>query len=279
MTSVGRSHGSVTVVNAMPTGIGATMGVELETVAEFSGTGDSRRVTIGNDPDEDATMASICVRRAYESAGVPEPEGWDLRTRSQIPVSRGLKSSSSACNAILEAVFAEIGRDIDPVGLIRLGVQCAREAGVTVTGSFDDACGCGLGGLVKTDNTRDEILDMRDVDGHDVVISVPPFKIRKSTMPVEALRTSAPRLREALEVCMDDPFRAMTLNGRVISEVQGVDNSVAERAIGMGALGAGMSGSGPAVAIVVARGDGASFARDMGLPEEGTIVTSTRCRQ
>lgn len=277
MTSEGRSHGSITVINAMPSGIGATIGVSLETVARFTPSGEGRTVRIANDAGEDTTMASICVRRAYETAGIAEPEGWLLETSSQIPVSRGLKSSSSACNAILRAVMGEIGFSMDQVDLIRLGVECAREAKVTVTGSFDDACGCGLGGLVMTDNRRDEILDRRDIDAYDVVISVPRFKIRKSTMPVEALRAAASELQSAIDIAMDDPFAAMTMNGRIISRVQGVDNSVADRAMSMGALGAGMSGSGPAVAIVVPKGDGASFASDMGLDPEETILTTTRC--
>ena len=175
------------------------------------------------------------------------------------------------------AVFAEIGHGMDPVDLIRLGVGCAREAKVTVTGSFDDACGCGLGGLVMTDNRKDEILDRSDIGEYDVVIHVPRFKIRKSSMPVEALRAAAPELREAMDIAMTDPFRAMTINGRVISRVQGVDNSLAERAVSMGALGAGMSGSGPAIAIVVPCGDGRSFARDLGTDPEETIMTTTRC--
>ena len=78
---------------------------------------------------------------------------------------------------------------------------------------------------------------------------------------------------------MDEPFWAMTENGRIISKASDVDNSVAERAMSMGALGAGMSGSGPAVAIVVPKGEGASFARDLGLPESETIHTRTRSGQ
>lgn len=276
MTS-GRSHGSITVINAMPSGIGATIGVGLRTEAEFSVGGSERKVTIGNDGSEDTTMARICVSRAYERARVPEPEGWTLVTRSEIPVSRGLKSSSAACNAILRAVISELDFTMDPVDLIRLGVGCAREAKVTVTGSFDDACGCGLGGLVMTDNRRDEVLARSDVEDRDVVIHVPRFKIRKSSMPVEALRAAAPELGEAIDIAMTDPYRAMTINGRVISKVQGVDNSLAERAVSMGALGAGMSGSGPAIAIVVPKGDGESFARDLGIAPEETIVTCTRC--
>ncbi len=274
---IGISHGSITVINAMPCGIGSTIGVSLETKAIFSESGDDRDVTIGNDSGEDTTMASICVRRAYETAGIPEPEGWSLRTESEIPVSRGLKSSSSACNAIIRAVFGEIGFTMDPVDLIRLGVQCAREAKVTVTGSFDDACGCGLGGLVVTDNRSDLIVDRSDIGDHDVVISVPRFKIRKNTVPIEALKAVAPEIQKAIDIAMTDPFRAMTVNGSIISRVQGVDNSIADRAMTLGALGAGMSGSGPAIAIVVPKGDGESFARDMGLSPDETIHTSTRC--
>lgn len=279
MTSEGRSHGAITVINAMPCGIGSTIGVGLTTTAVFTPEGDGREVIIGNDSSEDTTMARICIRRAYEHAGIPEPECWNLRTDSDIPVSRGLKSSSTACNAILRAVFADIGVEMDPVDLIRIGVGCAREAKVTVTGSFDDACGAGLGGLVITDNKKDELLHHSDIEDHDVIIYVPKYKIRKTGLPLEALHAVAPEIRKALDIAEDRPFEAMTINGRVISAASGVDNGVAERAMDMGALGAGMSGSGPAVAIVVPKGDGAGFARDLELEEGEIILTSTRCGQ
>ncbi len=279
MTGRGSSHGSITVINAMPCGIGATIGVGLETSAVFECGGSERVVRINSDTGENTEMARICVRRAYEHAGLEEPEGWTLDTDSQIPVSRGLKSSSCACNAILRAVFSELGVEMDQVDLIRLGVGCAREAKVTVTGSFDDACGCGLGGLVMTDNGKDEIIAMSDVDDLDVIVHVPAFKIRKTGLPLDRLHQVAPEIRKAIDIAMDDPFGAMTMNGRIISAASDMDNSVAEKAVSMGALGAGMSGSGPAVAIVVPKGDGRSFASDLGLKEDETIFTATRCGQ
>ena len=98
-------------------------------------------------------------------------------------------------------------------------------------------------------------------------------------MPIEALHAVAPQIREAIAYASEDPYRAMTVNGRIISSVQGVDNSIAEKAMSMGALGAGMSGSGPAVAIAVPSGDGRSFADDLGIDPEETILTVTRCGQ
>lgn len=277
--SIGRSHGAITVINAMPCGIGATIGVDLWTKADFTTSGKGHVVTISNDVSEDDTMARICVRRAYEEAGVDEPVDWTLRTESEIPVSRGLKSSSTACNAILRAVMSEIGYEMDPVELIRLGVTCAREAHVTVTGSFDDACGSGLGGLVMTDNRKDEIVSRRDIEDLDVVIHVPRFKIRKTGLPLDRLHEVAPGIQEAIDIAMDDPFKAMTMNGRIISSASDVDNSLAERAMSLGALGAGMSGSGPAVAIVVDKGNGRDFAEELGLEPAETIITRTRCGQ
>ncbi len=274
---VGRAHGAITVINAMPCGIGATIGVDLDTEARFSVEGGSRTVRIVDDDSEDTSMAEICVRRAFEHAGMEEPEGWVLETRSEIPVSRGLKSSSTACNAILRAVLQETDVEMDPVDLIRLGVECAREAHVTVTGSFDDACGSGLGGLVITDNTRDEIIGRRDIEECDVIIHVPKFKIRKVGLPLDKLRSVADEIRGAIDITMDDPFGAMTMNGRIISRVSGVDNSIAEKALSLGALGAGMSGSGPAVAIVVGKGEGEGFAKELNIMPDEMILTRTRC--
>lgn len=277
MTGIGQSHGAITVINAMPCGIGSTIGVALETKATFSQDGEGRNVTISNDPTENDSMARICVRRAYETARIEEPDGWTLETDSQIPVSRGLKSSSTACNAILRAVFAELECEMEPVMLIRLGVECAREAKVTVTGSFDDACGSGLGGLVMTDNTSDSIIAHSDIEDYDVILHVPRYKIPKKGLDLDALHSVAPEIRMAIGLAMRKPFEAMTINGRIISHVSGVDNSIAEKAVSMGALGAGMSGSGPAVAIVVPAGEGESFSRDLDCDPEDIIITRTRC--
>ncbi|MDD3232573.1 MAG: shikimate kinase [Candidatus Methanomethylophilus sp.] len=275
MTGLGRSHGAITLVNAMPCGLGAAAGVKLFTEAAFTVCGREKEVTIGSDPDEDTKMARVCVAETYQSLGLKEPNGWTLTTESNIPVSRGLKSSSSACNAIISAVLDEEHRTMDETELVRLGVRCARAAKVTVTGSFDDACGCQLGGIVITDNRRDQILGRGDLPAElEVVIHVPPRKIRKTGLPLDRLHALAPQIEPLVRQALTDPWGVMTVNGRLISAVSDVDNSVAEQALAAGALGAGMSGSGPAVAMVFPTGAGARFVRDSGLTD--TILTTTR---
>jgi shikimate kinase len=274
MTGKSISHGAITVINAMPVGIGATIGVELETRAEFTPGGDKRIVTIVNDPGEDTKMAEYCVEEAYKVMKKEEPAGWTLTIDSQIPVSRGLKSSSSACNAILHAVFDEYKHKIDTVELVKHGVKCAKKAKVTVTGSFDDACGCELGGLVITNNTENKLLVHKDIETYDVVIYVPERKIRKNTLDVENLRALDNQICAAIGIADGYPLNAMTMNGRIISEASGVDNSVAEKALQDGALGAGMSGSGPAIAMVFNEGRGQAYIDRSGL--KNTILTKTR---
>ncbi len=272
--ATGISWGAVSVINAMPGGVGATMGTMLTTRSDFAPGGEGRKVEIVNDPGESTLLAELCVSAAYRAVGTEEPECWHLRTLSETPPSRGLKSSSSACNSIITAVFAELGFVTDPLTVIKIGVECARAAKVTRTGSFDDACGCQYGGLVMTDNKTDSIIFIEDIPKYDVVLHIPDRKIRKETIDLGPLRRAAEAQKGAIAIARTDPLTAMTLNGRIIAEASGLDNSVAEMSLKAGALGAGISGSGPSTAILLKRGTAGSFLRDTGL--EHVIVTETR---
>jgi shikimate kinase len=166
------------------------------------------------------------------------------------------------------------GREIDQMALIKLGVECAKKAGVTITGSFDDACGCQLGGIVMTDNRNNTLLFNDDINEMDVIINVPNIKIRKKSLPIDKIRETAPEVKKAVDLAKTDPLKALTLNGRIFASATNTDNSVAEMALKKGALAAGLTGSGPAVAILVKKGKGLDFAISMGL--EDMIITHTR---
>ncbi|MDR2698498.1 MAG: shikimate kinase [Candidatus Methanoplasma sp.] len=274
MIGKGTSYGAITVINAMPCGIGSTIGITLRTEAVYTPTGQTKDVGIRNDPSENKTMAGICVAETYKRMGIEEPEGWLLNISSEIPISRGLKSSSSACNAIISSVLDSERFDMDVIEKIRLGVACARKANVTVTGAFDDACGCELGGLVITDNTKDTILFHEDIDDYDILIYVPKNKIRKTGLPLEKLKSVSSEAEALIDIAKTNPFKAMTLNGKLIASVSGVDNFIADLAMKHGAKSAGISGSGPAVAIVLEHGDTEDFIKRSGLI--GLIGTRTR---
>ena len=157
MKGKGSSYGAVSVMNAIPCGIGSTIGIGLRTEARIEDA-KKKRVRIVDRPYVKPFLAEICVKRAREAIGQSTDDGYYLEIRTDIPPSMGLKSSSSVCNAVISAVLNAYGEKMDQMDIIRLGVQCAKQCGVTITGAFDDACGCGLGGLVVTDNTKNELI-------------------------------------------------------------------------------------------------------------------------
>ena len=273
MTGHGTSYGAVSVVNAIPCGMGATIGIRLKSSVTYEETGDRKEIDILRSRNMNKAMARICVKKTLESIHADRSADYTLTIDSQIPPSRGLKSSSSVCNAVISAVLDEHGITPDPIRVIRLGVECAREAKVTVTGAFDDACGCHLGGLVFTDNRRDRLIERREMPVHDVVILPSDRRIEKSAVPVIEYSKRKMQAREILALAHDDPLAALTANGRMVADIIGMDTSLIDRALELGALAAGVTGTGPAVAIIAERGRGKALARELG---ERYILSRTR---
>ena len=104
MTSHGKSYGAVSVINAIPCGIGATMGISLETNVTYSEGGEGRDIEIVGAKNMSKAMARICVKKTLERIRADRSIPYSLTIDSQIPPSRGLKSSSSVCNAIISAL-------------------------------------------------------------------------------------------------------------------------------------------------------------------------------
>ncbi len=270
MSGIGESHGCISVLNGIVDGTGAVIGIDLLTEAAYDERGTEQFVrVIGEETDD--SLAKICVRRSLERIGRNPNVDYQLTIKSQIPPSRGLKSSSSVCNAIVKAIMDAYHVDMDIMEIIRLGVECAKEAKVTVTGSFDDACGCELGGFLVTRNYENKIVKKESFGKYDVVICSPEYTKRK--VPKEAYQAVAPQMREIQKVAETNVLRALTMNGKLIAEVTGEGTELIDELLDRGALAAGISGTGPAVAAVCEPGRGREIAKGLNCP---TIVTETR---
>ena len=269
MSGTGTSYGCISVINGIVNGTGAVIGIALRTVASYSEGGTAKDVIIEGESTDD-TLARICVKRTLERIGAPDT-GYRLRISSEIPPSRGLKSSSSVCNAVIKAVLCEHGEDMNTLDTIRLGVECAKEAHVTVTGSFDDACGCEIGGFVKTYNYDNVILEQRPVRKDAVVLCIPDHV--KTKVPKTEYEKRSKDIEQAIRLCDSDIYSAMTLNGRVIAEVTGESGDLIDMAIENGALAAGVSGTGPAVAVICRHEDAQRIADAMPCD---TMITEVR---
>jgi shikimate kinase len=249
------AHGAATIVNAIALGQGAAFGVDLWTKAEVQLTDEPMvvRGEITSDPSESTLLIEKTVARVFQRYGVEKQFGAKAKTSSNIPIARGLKSSSAAANSVALATVAAWAKELDDLAIVNLGVDAAFDAKVTVTGAFDDACASYFGGVVVTDNVDRELLHRAILpEGFTVLFHIPARKAYTGDTDVNKLAAVKPMVKAAFEEARKGNFwMALTLNGTVYSSALGYDNSLATEALRAGAVAAGLCGKGPAVTTVV----------------------------
>lgn len=257
LAKVGKAlaHGAVTIVNALASGKGSALGVGLWTRASVRLTNEPGIIEgkILSDPREDISLIKAVVRGVLRRFGLSETYGAYVETDSNIPIARGLKSSSAAANAIALACISALNEELEDLEIIKLGVEAALEAKVTVTGAFDDACASYFGNLVVTDNLERRILKLFIPEGDlSVLIYVPYEKAYTVKANLPRMRLLAKEVDVAFKEALSGNFwTAMTLNGLIYASALGYDPSIALDALARGALSAGLSGKGPAFAAVL----------------------------
>ncbi|MEM1539818.1 MAG: shikimate kinase [Candidatus Bathyarchaeia archaeon] len=269
------SYGGATIINAIATGKGAAFGVKLWTKAEVKLTDDPHviRGEITSDPSESTTLIEKTVKKVLKHFRLAEKFGAEVKTWSNIPIARGLKSSSVAANAIALATVAALQKEVDDLTIINLGVEGALEAKVTVTGAFDDACASYFGGIVVTDNFKRRIIKrFRAPENLKVLFHIPKTKVYTSSIKVEKLKIISPLIEIAYKEALKGNFwHALTLNGLTYSFTLGYDPSIALDALTAGAVAAGLCGKGPAVTAVVAE-DKVDQVKEALIKYEGEVI-------
>jgi shikimate kinase len=248
------AHGAATIINAIATGKGAAFGVDLWTKAEVSLTGETGVVTgrILSDAEEDDTLIREAVLTVLRHYHVAEQFGADVVTSSNIPIARGLKSSSVAANAIILATVAALGRSTTDLGAINLGVKAALSARTTITGAFDDACASFFGGVVVTDNFERRLLRRFTVDEeYTVLFYVPGKRVYTYMSNVNRMKVISSQVTIAFrEALAGNYWNALTLNGLLYTAALGYDPQPAIEALECGAVASGLSGTGPSTVAV-----------------------------
>ena len=251
------ARGAFTIINGIASGHGGACGVALRFLARFQltdrpGEVESRFLGPGSNSHMDDRLVRACSHRLLEEAGLLGTTGALVETVSEIPASRGLKSSSAAANAILLAGLSALDRTMEPLDVVNMGVDCAVDAGVTLTGAYDDAVATMFGGAVLTDNENRVIISWPEVppDLH-VLFLITDRKIQKDSLHRDDFKPIHDQVQEAFQLALDgDVARAITLNGRAYAPIVGVDDAPAPAALAAGAWAAGMTGTGPAIAVV-----------------------------
>lgn len=268
------SYGGATIINAIATGKGTAFGVKLWTKAEVKLTDDHYiKGEITSDPSENTILIEKTVNKVLEHFGLSGKFGAEVKTWSNIPIARGLKSSSVAANAIALATVATLQKEVDDLTIVNLGVEGAIEAKVTITGAFDDACASYFGGIVITDNFKRRIVKRFKVpENLKVLFHIPKTKVYTSSIEVEKLKNVSPLVEIAYKEALKGNFwQALTLNGLIYSLALGYNPSIALDALTAGAVAAGLCGKGPAVTVVVAE-DKVDQVKEALMKYEGEVV-------
>ncbi len=248
------AHGAATIVNAIALGKGAAFGVDLWTKAEVELTYEPYvfKAEITSDPKESTVLIEKTVCRVLQKFSLEKSFGAKIKTWSNIPIAKGLKSSSVAANAVALASIAALGKTLPDFDVVNLGIDAAFDSKVTVTGAFDDACASYFGGTIITDNLNRKIVKKLPFDEDLIVLfHVPSEKSYTADSNVKRLQTIKPLVEVAYnEALKGNVWGALTLNGLIYSSASGYNPTIAVDALAAGAIAAGLCGKGPAVTAV-----------------------------
>ena len=237
-----RSPGSATIINAIATGFGSAFGIGLDIECEAQTIPDS--IECANDVGADTGLMELCVQKVFNHYDVNSDDfGISLKTKSTLPMASGLSSSSASSNAIVKVVSEMVAEefDVEPLSdleVVNMAIDASLDAGVTITGSFDDATASFFGGVVVTDN-----------------------KNREFTLVETAFDFA----------CKREYFKALNLNGLIYSSALGFNTAIAIDALEEGALASGLSGTGSSFVAVV---DDSSIddVRDSWMKYDGRVI-------
>lgn len=264
-------HGAISIVNAIATWKGATLGIDskVEAVMRIS---DGRGISVES---ENKNLSSRLINKVIELS-VPkrdlEKNKIELSINSEIPTGYGLKSSSAISTVVSLACHKVFKTQYSDADVLDAGIDASLATKVSMTGAFDDACACYFGGTIVTDNKLRKIIKIQKTPTDlGVVIFIPKSRKRGN---VKKLRNLSGVFERAWRFAKEGEYwSAMVLNGLATSHILNSDPQVILRLVENGAFGASVSGNGPAVAAVAKKNNIPNIKRVFS-DLEGKVITA-----
>ncbi|MFW6040958.1 MAG: shikimate kinase [Thermoplasmatota archaeon] len=241
------AHSAVTVINAMANGKGGAIGIDLGVFADVDivEEGLSGEILVRGEEYTDFSLINNIKTLIEERLDVDF--GMDFMIHSEIPIGKGLKSSSAVSNAVTKATVKALDFEIEDIDIIKIGIEASKRAGVTLTGAFDDAYASYFGGFCLTDNLNNEVLKSEDIDRYKIVILIPDETVLTSSLKDVSFKDIRPYIDLIFESALNGRWKeAIYLNGLVYSSFFGYDVSVMMDVLEFSKT-VGLSGKGPAV--------------------------------
>lgn len=239
-------HGAISILNAIGTGYGSAVGISLKVIAHVSlsnGRGIKVRTEIGKELLEDLALTILPI-------DIVSQNQINISIISEIPPGYGLKSSSAVTSALSLACFRITSDNLDDKYVLESAVAASLKAGVTFTGAFDDAAACYYGGVVITDNRSCELLKHYSAPEDLYALIFLPAQVTRGDF-TSRLPIMSDLFFDSFNLAKSGNYwKAMNLNGVIMSSISGFDSRPALDALKAGALSASISGNGPATAAV-----------------------------
>ncbi|HIH68240.1 MAG TPA: shikimate kinase [Candidatus Nitrosotenuis sp.] len=242
-------NGAISIVNAISTWKGATLGISAKVEAIVS-TSDGKGIHLELD---NQNTSSRLVNKVVELA-VPKKEieknKININLKSEIPTGYGLKSSSAISSVISLACHKLFKPNYTDTQVLNAGIDASLATKVSMTGALDDAAACYFGGIQVTDNKSRKIIRSDKAPSNIVAIIFVPKSRKRGN--IKHLKTLESVFQRAWDFAMNgDYWNAMTLNGYATSAVLNSDPKIISKLIESGAISASVSGNGPSIAALV----------------------------
>jgi len=241
-------HGAISLVNAIATGKGATLGISIkaESIVDVR-EGNGIKITSRN-----RTISSRLVDHVLKKI-IPKNElnrnKFNIDIQTDIPVGYGLKSSSAISTSVALACSKIFQPKLSDLEILIAGVDASIKAKVSLTGAYDDACACYYGGFNVTDNYKRKIVLRKKAPNNIAAIIFIPNKRKRGN--VKKLKDYKIIFEEAWNFAKNADFwNAMILNGFTASTILKSEPKIVSDMIKNNALAASVSGNGPAFAVV-----------------------------
>ncbi len=264
-------HGAVSLVNAIATQKGATLGIALKVEATVE-TSPGKGIILKS---ENKSLSSRLINKTIEkivSKRDLEHNKITITLDSEIPTGYGLKSSSAISSAVALACANIFKPKLNDKQILIAGVDASIESKVSITGAYDDACSCYYGGFNVTDNAKRKRIHFEKGPNNLVAVIFIPKNRKRGNL--KNLKVLSSVFENAWEVAKKGNYwEAMIINGLATASILNLDPKIITSLIEKKAMAASISGNGPAIAAI-AKKENESAIKKVFSTLEGNIIVS-----
>ena len=264
-------HGAISLVNAIAIKKGATLGIALKVEATVEANSGKGIILQSKNKSLSSRLINKTVEKIVSKKDL-EQNKIVITLDSEIPTGYGLKSSSAISSAVALACAKIFKSKFTDKQILLAGVDASIESKVSITGAYDDACSCYYGGFNVTDNAKKKRIHFEKGPTNLVVVIFIPKNRKRGNL--KNLKPLSSVFEKAWELARKANYwEAMIINGLTTASILNSDPEIITSLIEKGALGASVSGNGPAVAAITKKENEANIKKVFSTLEGNLIIS------